>query len=100
MPHHHGKRGQNSNEITRGWIEVREPKRNPNSKKALQDIGHKHRVAIFFSQNPERICRANVAAAELSHINTSNQAGNDPNGEEPKKKTTKTAAKKNNSVSV
>jgi hypothetical protein len=77
MTGYHEKRGQNSNEITRGWIEVREPKRNPNSKKALQDIGHKHRVAIFFSQNPERICRANVAAAELSHINTSNQAGNE-----------------------
>ena len=72
MPHHDEKRGQNSNEIPCRRIEVSEPKRNPDSEKALQDIGDKHRVAVFFPQNSERIGRANVAAAMLSYINASN----------------------------
>jgi hypothetical protein len=72
MPHHHKKRGQNSNEISRGRIEVGKPKRKPDSKKAFQDIRDKHRVSVFFPENPERVGRANVAAAMFSHINARN----------------------------
>ena len=69
MSHHDEEGGENSKEIAGSWIEVAQPKRNPNRKKTFQNIGDKDGVTIFFPQDAKSIGRADVTAAVLSDIN-------------------------------
>jgi len=57
-------------EIVGGRIELGKPERNSNSNETLYNICDKNSVTIFFSENTQRICCADVPAAMQPNINT------------------------------